>query len=119
MHRKILIVDDEPIVRDVLLEFLTLLHFQTENAGDGKSGLLALQKTSYGAAFADIRMPGMDGIEFLKNSRRIRPDLPVIIITGHGCDQTRKEAMDAGAFAYLRKPFRFHHIRDIMGRLFT
>lgn len=116
--RKILLVDDEDVVREILGEFLALLDCQTEEAPDGLTGLAAVEKSNgYRAAFADIRMPGIDGIGFLKKIRIIRPDLPVIIISGHGSDDTRREAMDAGAFAYLRKPFRYQQVKDILDRI--
>ncbi|MFW6332747.1 MAG: response regulator [Thermodesulfobacteriota bacterium] len=114
---KILVVDDEAIVREVLEEFLSLMDFQTVNANDGFAGIQALESSTYCAAFADIRMPGMDGIGFLKQSRRIRPDLPVIIITGHGCDDTQEAALAAGAFAFIRKPFRYHQIKEILDKI--
>jgi DNA-binding NtrC family response regulator len=115
--RKILVVDDEEVVREVLGEFLALLGFQSEEAISGSGGLQAIETAEFCAAFADVRMPELDGIGFLRKTRQIRPDLPVIIITGHGCDDTLQEAMSAGAFAFLRKPFRFHQVREILESL--
>lgn len=116
-NRKILVVDDEDVVREVLGEFLELLDYEIEDARDGAAGLEALERNEYRAAIADIRMPKLDGIGFLRKSRRLRPNLPVVIITGHGSEETRKEAMEAGAFAYLRKPFRYHEIKALFERL--
>lgn len=115
--RKILVVDDEDVVREVLGEFLELLNFEIEDARDGAAGLEALKKNDYRAAIADIRMPKLDGIGFLRKSRRLRPNLPVVIITGQGCEETRKEAMKAGAFAYLRKPFRYHEVKALLEQI--
>lgn len=61
---KILVVDDEQVVREVLGEFLALLGFETDEAGDGTSGLRAIEASGFWAAFADIRMPELDGIGF-------------------------------------------------------
>jgi DNA-binding NtrC family response regulator len=116
-NRKILVVDDEEMVREVLGEFLDLLNFQIENARDGAAGLAALEKNEYRAAFADVRMPKLDGIGFLRKSRRLRPDLPVVIITGQSSEEIKKEAMEAGAFAYLRKPFHYQEIKALLNRL--
>jgi DNA-binding NtrC family response regulator len=116
-NRKILVVDDEEVVREVIGEFLEILEYEIVDARDGVAGLEALKKDEYRAAIADIRMPKLDGIEFLRKSRRIRPGLPVVIITGHGCEETRKEAMDAGAFGYLRKPFRYHEMKALLDRI--
>lgn len=59
-------------------------------------------------------MPGLSGLNFLARSKEIRPDIPVILISGHGTDQTRIEAQEAGAFAFLAKPFRLDAIRQII-----
>jgi len=56
-------------------------------------------------------------MDFLGRSKEIRPDMPVIIITGHGSDSTREEALEAGAFGFLHKPFRFSDIRELVGRI--
>ena len=79
-------------------------------------GLRALECGCYDVALVDIRMPGLNGMDFLRRSKEIRPDMPVIIITGHGSDNTRKEALAAGAFGFLQKPFRFSDIRELMDR---
>lgn len=115
--RKILVIDDEEIIREVLGEFLKLLDFEIENARDGVAGLAALEKNEYRAAFADVQMPKLDGIGFLRKSRRLRPDLPVVIMTGQAGEEIKKEALEAGAFAYLRKPFHYHEIRALLRRL--
>lgn len=111
---KILVVDDEEIVRHTLEEFLNYLGHQADSVEDGLSGLRALENGHYDAAIVDIRMPGLDGISFLSRSKKMWPDLPIIIVTGHGSDETREEAMQAGAFAFLAKPFRFDQIKDLM-----
>ena len=111
---KILVVDDEEIVRHTLEEFLTYLGHHADGVEDGLSGLRALEKGHYDAAIVDIRMPGLDGMSFLSRSKTMWPDLPIIIVTGHGSDETREEAMHAGAFAFLAKPFRFDDIKDLM-----
>ena len=114
---KILVVDDEEIVRHVLKALLDHLGHQTECAQDGNSGLRALEGGHYDAVFVDIRMPGLDGMSFLGRSKEIRPDMPVIIITGHGSDSTREEALAAGAFGFLHKPFPFNDLRELVSRI--
>ena len=114
---KILVVDDEEIVRHTLEEFFKYLGHHAVGVEDGLSGLRALENGRYDAAIVDIRMPGLDGISFLSRSRTMWPDLPIIIVTGHGSDETREEAMQAGAFAFLAKPFRFDEIKDLMTKI--
>ena len=115
---KILVVDDEEIVRHTLEEFLNYLGHHADGVEDGLLGLRALEDGHYDAAIVDIRMPGLDGISFLSRSRKIWPDLPIIIVTGHGSDETREEAMQAGAFAFLAKPFRFDEIKELMTNIY-
>lgn len=114
---KILIIDDEAIVREILLEFLEILGYQADEFEDGASGLEAMNNENYSIAFADIRMPGIDGIEFLKYLKKTQPEIPVIIITGHGSEDTRKEAIDAGAFAFFQKPFHFSEVKEVMEKI--
>lgn len=113
----ILIIDDEEVVREVLSDFLAVMGYPSEQVTNGVAGLESIAAGQYHAAFVDVRMPGIDGIEFVKRMQVIRPEIPVIVITGHGCEETRKEVMTAGAFGFLRKPFHFSEIRDVMKRL--
>lgn len=114
---RILIVDDEEIVRQVLMEFLTVMGYRSDFVTNGIAGIEAIANGEYHVAFADVRMPGLDGIGFLRRLQQIQPEIPVIIITGHGCEETRQEAMAAGAFAFLRKPFHFSEIQALMQRV--
>jgi DNA-binding NtrC family response regulator len=111
---KILVVDDEEIVRCTVEMFLDHLGYSAVCVKDGLAGISELQKSGYGAVIVDIRMPGLSGLDFLARSKEIRPDIPVILISGHGTDQTRIEAQEAGAFAFLAKPFRLDAIRQII-----
>ena len=114
---KVLIVDDEEIVRHTLHEFVDFLGHHADCVENGPSGLQALENGDYHAAIVDIRMPGLDGLTFLRRARRMLPDLPIVLITGHGTDETREEAMKAGAFAFLLKPFRFNDIQGLMDQI--
>jgi DNA-binding NtrC family response regulator len=114
---KILVVDDEEIVRDTLKQLLDYLGYQVDCAEDGNSGLRALEDRCYDVALVDIRMPNLNGMDFLRRSKEIRPNIPVVIITGHGSESTRSEALAAGAFSFLQKPFRFSDIQELMDRI--
>lgn len=117
VSHKILIIDDEAIVREILVEFLEVLGYQADELEDGVSGLEAMHSGEYAVAFADIRMPGVDGIEFVKCLQETRPDIPVIIITGHGTEDICREAIAAGAFAFFQKPFHFLEIQEVMEKV--
>jgi len=114
---KILIVDDEEIVRYTLGEFLQMTGHATDLEEDGASGLRALRNVGYDAAFFDIRMPGMNGISLLQQALAIQPDLCIIVMSGHGDAETRQEAIQAGAYTFLYKPFRLAEVRDIINRI--
>ncbi len=114
---KILIVDDEEIVRYTLGEFIQMFGHSPDHMEDGLSGLKAMQNTSYDMAFFDIRMPGMNGVQLLQQALLIQPQLPIVVMSGHGDAETRLEAMQAGAFSFLHKPFRLKEIKDIIERV--
>ena len=114
---KILLVDDEEIVRHVLIAQLGHLGHQVHETEDGYKGLQALTDERYDVAFVDIRMPGLDGLAFLSQTKDIRPNMPVIIMSGHGSEETRDEALAAGAFGFLHKPFRFQEVCELLDRV--
>jgi len=111
---RVLIVDDEPIVRDVMGDFFEILGHAADGVENGLSGLRKLKEGPYDAVFTDIRMPGIDGIEFLKQAKALHPTLPIIVVTGHGSEETEKEAMDAGASGFINKPVGFSDIQRIL-----
>jgi len=111
---KILIVDDEPIVRDVMGDFFEILGHAADGVENGLSVLRKLKEGPYDAVFTDIRMPGIDGIAFLKQAKALHPTLPIIVVTGHGSEETEKEAMDAGASGFINKPVGFSDIQRIL-----
>ena len=110
----ILIVDDENIVRQTLIAMIHHLGHGAEWAADGLAGQAAIQENHYNTAFVDIRMPGMDGLTLLKWSRKVHPDLPVIIMSGHGVEDSRDEALGSGAFAFLTKPFSLQDVKGLI-----
>jgi len=114
---RILIVDDEEIIRYTLGEFLKSMEHSPDQEENGPAGLRAIQNTTYDVVFVDIRMPGMDGIQLLRQALTIQPHLSIIVMSGHGDTETRLEAMQAGAFSFLYKPFRLKEVIDIIERV--
>ncbi|MBI3270958.1 MAG: sigma-54-dependent Fis family transcriptional regulator [Planctomycetes bacterium] len=101
---RILVVDDEPAIRDTLRMLLAYERFEVVVAETARDGLAALGKEEVHACLLDIKMPGMDGLECLLKIRESWPDLPVIMISAHGTVATAVEATRKGAFDFLEKP---------------
>src|SRR6478735_7348126 len=100
----ILIIDDERAIRKTLSEILSYEGYKIEEAADGEEGLKKFTSTTYDVVLCDIKMPKMDGIEFLEKARVINGDVPIIVISGHGNIETAVEAVKKGAFDYISKP---------------
>lgn len=102
---KIAIVDDEKDMRQSISQWLALSGFETETFGSAEDALKSLGNDYPGVVVSDIKMPGMDGMQFLKRLMSVDSALPVIMITGHGDVPMAVEAMRVGAFDFLEKPF--------------
>ncbi len=102
---KIAIVDDEQDMRQSISQWLALSGFETETFSNATDALKGLAADYPGIVVTDIRMPGMDGMQFLKKIKGVDSALPVIMITGHGDVPMAVEAMRLGAFDFLEKPF--------------
>lgn len=100
----ILIIDDEKAIRKTLSEILSYEGYKIDEAGDGEEGLKKFKEKSYDVVLCDIKMPKLDGIEFLDKAREANPDVPVIMISGHGTIETAVEAVKKGAYDYISKP---------------
>jgi DNA-binding NtrC family response regulator len=100
----ILIIDDERAIRKTLSEILGFEGYKIEEAADGEDGLKKFQATTYDVVLCDIKMPKVDGLEFLSKANAINPDVPIIMISGHGTIETAVEAVKKGAFDFISKP---------------
>ena len=100
----ILIIDDERAIRKTLNEILGFEGYKIEEAADGEEGLKKFQSGTYDVVLCDIKMPKLDGIEFLAKALAINADIPVIMISGHGNIETAVEAVKKGAFDFISKP---------------
>ncbi len=103
---KILIIEDEAAIRRVLSKILSeeSTSYVVSEAEDGLSGLELASKISYDLILCDIKMPKMDGVEVLEKIKKIKPEIPVIMISGHGDLDTAVQTMRLGAFDYISKP---------------
>jgi DNA-binding NtrC family response regulator len=116
--RRILVVDDDQRTREAVMLYLQGLGYQVESTADAQSGLDVVRK-GVDLVISDIRMPEMDGIEFLQEIRAVQPGLPVILITGYPGPEASWDARQLEATAFLSKPFRLealaNHVRMIFG----
>ncbi|MGO8945580.1 MAG: response regulator [Syntrophobacteraceae bacterium] len=101
---KILLVDDEEGYVSVLAKRLSKRNFQVKTALSGSEAIRILRNESFDLAVLDLKMEDMDGIEVLKVFKATEPQMPVIILTGHGSETAAREGMEYGAFDYLVKP---------------
>jgi excisionase family DNA binding protein len=103
---RVLVVDDEASIRDLLAKTLALAEYDVDVAPDGRSALERMRMYPYDLLIADLKMPGMDGLTVIREAKRYKADLPVIIITGYSTESSAIEAVNLGVAGYLTKPFR-------------
>ncbi len=103
---RVLVVDDESSIRELLQKTLALAEYDVDVAPDGRAALERLRLGNYDLLIADLKMPGMDGLTLIREAKRLKTDLPVIIITGFSTESSAIEAVNLGVAGYLTKPFR-------------
>ncbi len=117
---RILLVDDEEDFASILAERLVLRGFQAEVATSGVDALRHIREAPFSVLILDVKMPGLDGLGLMAEVKRKRPDLPVILLTGHGSVASAATGMKEGAFDYLMKPIDIDEliekITDAVGR---
>ncbi len=103
---KILIIEDEAAIRRVLVKILSEENdtYQVDEAEDGAAGLEKIKNNDYDLVLCDIKMPKLDGVEVLEEVKKIKPEIPMVMISGHGDMETAIHTMRLGAFDYISKP---------------
>ncbi|MCW3123519.1 MAG: response regulator, partial [Flavipsychrobacter sp.] len=104
MAQTILVIDDEKAIRKALGEILAFEGFTVDEAADGAEGAKKIKENNYDCILCDIKMPKMDGIEVLQMAKEEKPDIPFIVISGHGNIETAVDAVKKGAYDYISKP---------------
>lgn len=107
---RILIVDDEKSIRRTLRDILEYEDFTVEEAGDGQEGLALALKEKFDIILSDIKMPKLDGMEFLDKYMATNPDTPIVMISGHGNIETAVEAVKKGAYDFIAKPLDLNRL---------
>ena len=109
-------VDDERVIREILAEFLSLEGFSVNTVEDGEKALTELRLHPYDLLITDLKMPGVDGLAVIREARRLKADIPVIIITGFSTEASAIEAVNLGVSGYLTKPFRVPRVLAVAAK---
>lgn len=113
---RVLVVDDEESIRDLLSKTLALADYEVDLAPDGRTALDRMRLIQYDLLITDLRMPGVDGLTVIREARRLKTDLPVIIITGYSSEASAIEAINLGVQGYLTKPFRVPRVLAVASK---
>ncbi len=113
----VLVVDDEPMMRELLEEYLTELNYRVVTAESGAEAIELVKAQLFDAVLTDIIMPGLDGLELLREAKRHDPAIAVVLITAAPTVNTAVEALKAGAYDYLMKPLNLDELASLLGRL--
>ena len=116
MH-SILVIDDEPLVRKLLVDFFGLQGFEVVEVGDGQAGIDLLKQRKFDLFFVDLSMPGLGGIDVLREVKALDIHIPSIVITGFGSIQSAVEAVRLGAYDYITKPFNLDELKITVNRV--
>ena len=103
---RVLVVDDEAGIRELMAKTLALAEYELDLAPDGRLALDRMRLIPYDLLITDLRMPGVDGLTVIREARRLKADIPVIIVTGYSTEASAIEAINLGVQGYLTKPFR-------------
>jgi excisionase family DNA binding protein len=115
-HPRVLVVDDEASIRDLLAKTLALAEYDVDLAPDGRTALERLRVIPYDLLITDLKMPGVDGLAVIREARRLKADIPVIIITGFSTEASAIEAVNLGVSGYLTKPFRVPRVLAVAAK---
>ena len=111
---RVLVIDDEPFVRDTLGEILRQQHHQVVVADDGASGLARFRETPFDLVMTDLAMPGMSGWQVAQAVKAVRPQVPVVLVTGWGVEVQPNEMQTHGVDRVMTKPFRFEDVQEVV-----
>jgi DNA-binding NtrC family response regulator len=109
-EKSVLVVDDELLIRDLLYDFFLEKGFKVSVADSGSGALEKLAKQTFDVLLVDLKMPSMDGIEFIKEVRKKKIETPVVIITGFPSLETALEALRQRVHDYIIKPFNINQL---------
>ena len=117
-QKKILIVEDEKVIREFLSKLLVSLNYQVDSACDGLEAIKKIEKNEYSIILSDVKMPNMDGVELLKKVKEINKKIEVILITGFPNIEDAEKSIQLGAYAYTKKPIKIKSLIKLLDGIF-
>jgi DNA-binding NtrC family response regulator len=112
---RVLVIDGDAAMRETLVSMLDCAGFEGASAADADEGLAALQAHPFEVALCDVHLPRRDGFSFVRAAHRVHPSAPVVLMSSFGCDDTRADAVAAGAAGLIAKPFSIRQLCDALG----
>jgi two-component system, OmpR family, response regulator len=116
---RVLIVDDEDDFRETIVKRLNARKIQSEGAASGIKALEVLKDKDFDVIVLDVKMPEMDGIETLRHIKKMKPEIEVIMLTGHASVEFGLKGMQLGAFDYVMKPAPLNELLDTIGQAYN
>ena len=116
---RVLIVDDEEDFRETIVKRLKARKIIAEGAASGAKALEVLETTDFDVIVLDVKMPGMDGIETLRHIKKLKPEIEVIMLTGHASVEFGLKGMQLGAFDYVMKPAPLNELLETIGQAYN
>ena len=113
---RILVVDDEETMRELLSKTLALAEYDVDVAPDGRAAIDRMRLVSYDLLITDLRMPGVDGLTVVREARRLNAEVPVVIVTGYSTEASAIEAINLGVQGYLTKPFKVPRVLAVAAK---
>jgi DNA-binding response OmpR family regulator len=115
----VLIVDDEPMLADAVRSYLVRRGYDVDLAGSGEDALARMRQSERDLVVLDYGLPGMDGLEALRRLKQLSPGAEVVMLSGHGTDETAEAAIRLGAFSYLPKPIDLVELGVVLDKAWT
>ncbi len=112
--KRVLIVDDEKVIRDFLTRLLNFHELMVQSADSGEAAIAIVKNNSFDIVFLDVRMPRMNGLETMREIKKIIPEATFVMMTGYAVDDLLTEAEKEGAVAAIRKPFEISEITEVI-----
>ena len=116
--KRILVVEDDGEMRDLLKDFLKREGYEVDSVDNGSEALRKLTKEEFNLIITDVRMPGLSGLDILPGIKTLQPWASVIVITAFGSDEVYKKAFERGAYVYLRKPIHLPNLGKLIHKMF-